>query len=269
MSQLELQLPGLPEPLVPVTPSRLAAFDACPRRYRFGYLDRPTPLQAAPRVNAVVGAVVHATLRSWWELPPAHRTPQAARRLLDRHWSDVGSTGAVESAQWRARATGWVAEHVAGLDPTDPPLATERQVTATTGTLSVSGRVDRIDDRGDELVVVDYKTGRTPSTTAEAGDSAALALYVLGVRSTLHRPCRRVELHHLPTGTVAAFDHTAASLAAHVQRAEATAASMGAASAALAAGAGADVAFPVRPGRHCLGCSFRRSCPEGREAART
>ncbi|WP_235564335.1 PD-(D/E)XK nuclease family protein [Modestobacter sp. Leaf380] len=268
MSQLELELPGMPEPLFAATPSKLAAFDACPRRYRFGYVDRPTPPQSLPRVNAVVGAAVHAALRSWWELPQSRRTPAAARQLLDRHWSDVGTAGAADSAEWRARAAGWVDEHVAGLDPADPPLATERQVTVRTATLSVSGRVDRIDDRGEELVVVDYKTGRRPSTEGEAASSPALALYVLGVRRTLRRPCSRVELHHLPTGTVAGFDHTEATLAEHVRRAEATAAAATAATAAVTAGGDTGAAFPVVTGRQCAGCSFRRSCPEGRAAVR-
>ncbi len=268
MSQLLLDLPGLPEPLFAATPSKLAAFDACPRRYRFGYVDRPTPPQALPSVNAVVGAAVHAALRSWWELPPARRTPTAARQLLDRHWSDVGTVDAADSAQWRERAAGWVDEHVAGLDPADPPLATERQVTVTTDRLSVSGRVDRIDDRGDALVVVDYKTGRRTSTEEEAASSPALALYVLGVRRTLRRPCSRVELHHLPTGTVAAFDHTEQTLAEHVRRAEATAAAVTTAVAATATGTDPDEAFPVVTGRQCSGCSFRRSCPEGRAARR-
>jgi putative RecB family exonuclease len=30
--------------------------------------------------------------------------------------------------------------------------------------LAVSGRVDRMDERGDEIVIVDYKTGRRPLT---------------------------------------------------------------------------------------------------------
>src|SRR3712207_7637725 len=87
----------------------------------------------------------------------------------------------------------------------------------------------RSDQRGDELVVVDYKTGRSVSTDDEARGSPALAAYVLGVQRTLRRPCRRVELHHLPSGTVAAFEHTERSLANHVRRAEDVAADIGAA----------------------------------------
>jgi putative RecB family exonuclease len=90
---------------------------------------------------------------------------------------------------------------------------------------------------------------------------------VLGVRRTLRRPCSRVELHHLPSGTVAAFEHTDRSLANHVRRAEDIAADIGAATEAMAAGAAPDEAFPTAPGRQCSWCDFRSSCPTGQAAA--
>jgi hypothetical protein len=86
------------------------------------------------------------------------------------------------------------------------------------------------------------------------------------VRRTLRRPCRRVELHHLPSGTVAAFEHTERSLANHVRRAEDVAADIGAATAALAGGTPADDAFPAVPGRQCGWCDYRAACPTGRAA---
>ena len=55
--------------------------------------------------------------------------------------------------------------------------------------------------------------------TDDARGSLALALYALAAARTLRRPCRRVELHHLPTGRVAAWEHTEESLARHVGRA--------------------------------------------------
>ena len=53
-------------------------FSDCPRRYRFAYVDRPTPPKGPPWAHNTVGAAVHAALRSWWDLPVERRTP--ARR---------------------------------------------------------------------------------------------------------------------------------------------------------------------------------------------
>jgi putative RecB family exonuclease len=94
-----------------------------------------------------------------------------------------------------------------------------------------------------------------------------LALYVLAVRRTLRRACRRVELHHLPTGTVAAFEHTDESLARHIARAEATAEDIVVATDTLASGADADEVFLARPTPGCAWCDFRAVCPEGRAAS--
>src|SRR4051794_4533494 len=260
-------MPGMPRRLFSATPSKLASYADCPRRYRFAYLTRPTPPKGPPWAHNTVGSTVHAALRSWWELPLGKRTPAAARQLLYGVWSRTGFRDEEQADRWRARAAGWLTDYVSGLDADEEPVGTERTVGATTERLALSGRIDRIDQRGDELVVVDYKTGRVPSTEDEARGSPALAIYVLGVRRTLRRACRRVELHHLPSGTVAAFEHDDASLREHQQRAEDVAAAIGAASAELARGAHPDSAFPAVSGPGCRWCEFRRSCPEGRAAA--
>ena len=263
----QLDLPGMPRRLFSATPSKLATFADCPRRYRFAYVERPVPPKGPPWAHNTVGSAVHAALRSWWDPPIERRTPAAARQLLYSGWSQTGFRDAEQAERWRARAAGWITDYVEGLDPADEPVGTERTVGATTERLALSGRVDRIDQRGNELVIVDYKTGRSVSTDDEARGSPALAAYVLGVRRTLRRPCNRVELHHLPSGTVAAFEHTERSLANHVRRAEDIAQDITTATEALAAGADVDTAFPPAPGRQCSWCDFRPSCPTGQAAA--
>ena len=134
------------------------------------------------------------------------------------------------------------------------------------GGIVAEGRVDRIDRRGDELVVVDYKTGR-PSTAEDARESRALALYALGAERTLRRRCVEVELHHLPSGHVAGWRHDRETLAAHVAAAERSAAALAVAAEDLAAGADPEARFPARPAPRCGSCDVRRHCPEGRAAA--
>ncbi|WP_324274173.1 PD-(D/E)XK nuclease family protein [Blastococcus brunescens] len=165
-------MPGMPRRLFSATPSKLATFADCARRYRYADVDRPTPPKGPAWAHNTVGAAVHAALRSWWDLPVAKRTTGGARQLL----------------------------------------------------------------------------------------------YVLGVRRTLRRPCSRVELHHLPSGTVAAFEHTERSLANHVRRAEDIAEDITAATERAAAGEDPDAAFPAVPGQQCSWCDFRPSCPTGQAA---
>jgi hypothetical protein len=260
----QLTLRHMPARLFACTPSRLAAFD-CPRRYRFSYVDRPAPQRGRPWAHNTVGATTHLALAKWFHLPRRQRTPQMGAHLVERNWQHVGFRDEAQSVRSRDEAAGWVHAYLTGsVEAGDDPVGVERTVATHTPRLAVSGRVDRIDERGDELVIVDYKTGRRGVGEDDARGSQALALYVLGARRTLRRACRRVELHHVPTGSVAAFEHTDESLQRHLDRAEQTAADIVSATDTLAAGAHVDEVFPPVPSNACAWCDFRQLCPEGR-----
>ena len=251
--------------LVRVTPARLGTWDDCPRRYRLTYLDRPAPVRSGGRAASTLGAVVHLALRSLFALPPVRRTPEAAARLVDRHWNSEGFRDAEQAHHYRERARAWLAEYAEGAAEVDA-VGLEQWVSVAVGGIVAEGRVDRIDRRGDELVVVDYKTGR-PSTAEDARASRALALYALGAERTLRRRCVEVELHHLPSGHVSGWRHYRETLAAHVAAAERSAAALALAADDLAAGADPEARFPARPAPRCGSCDVRRHCPEGRAAA--
>jgi RecB family exonuclease len=261
----EGQLGLFPEPtrLFACTPSRLGAFEDCPRRYRFTYVDRPTPAKGPPWAHNSLGASVHSALRGWFDLPHSRRSPSAVDSLLRATWVREGYRDEEQERQAYGRARQWLRTYLDRLEPTFEPLGVERTVAARTATLALSGRADRIDDVDGQLVIVDYKTGRTGLGTDDARSSRALALYAFAAARVFRRPCRRVELHHLPTGTVAAHEHTDESLARHLRRAEETATDAMVAVKAVKAGADPDAAFPAKPGAICGWCDFRRSCPVG------
>lgn len=264
--QGQLGLEGIPAKLVRVTPARLATWARCPRKYRMTYLDRPTPTRAGAWAHATLGAVVHNALRAFFELRPEQRTPERATMLVRQYWKSDGFAGPDQAAEYRERAQRWLADYVARLDTDSAPLAMERWVSGAEGTIIAEGRVDRIDQRCGELVIVDYKTGRHAVSVDDARDSLALALYALASRRTLRRPCHRVELHHLPTGRIVAWEHTEESLREHLARAERLAGQLQEATDAWEVGGG-NALFPPTTGRHCSWCEFRAHCPEGRQAA--
>ncbi|WP_199433921.1 RecB family exonuclease [Qaidamihabitans albus] len=273
MAQLGFDFEVQPRRLTKVTPARLATFDDCPRRYRLSYLDRPVPQRTGPWAHSTLGAVVHNALRALFDLPAERRTPARAAALVTEHWKDGGFLDAEQAAEYRERARGWVAGYVDQHDVSADPVGLERWVSASVSTdegppsLIVEGRADRIDDRDDELVIVDYKTGRREPDEDEARGAQALAMYAVAAARTLHKPCHRVELHHVPTGTVAAAEHTAQSLRRQLGRAGETAAELRTATDTLAESGDADELFPARTGRRCAWCDFRPSCTEGQRAA--
>ncbi len=263
----QLGLEGMPTRLFSCTPSRLTTWLDCPRRYRMTYLDRPTPPKGPAWAHNTVGAVVHLALARWWDLPIEKRNGPSARALLEQAWQTDGFSDADQAHRWKGFAGDMVERYADRLDPHDEPRGIERTVAFKTEGLAVSGRVDRVDDRGEELVVVDYKTGRSLLTEDDARGSMALALYALACQRTLRKPCTKVELHHVPTGKVLAWEHTEETLARHVRRAEAIATEAVAAQTGLAEGGDGAELFPPRPGTLCGWCDFARHCPEGMAAA--
>jgi RecB family exonuclease len=294
----QLGFEGMPKRLYACTPTRLGTWLDCPRRYRMTYLDRPPPAKGPPWAHNSLGASVHNALAGWWRLPRHRRTVAAAGDLLDQGWIGEGFADSLQSARYRHWARGLVETYVTGLDPASEPIGVERTVATRTELIAVSGRIDRLDDRRGsdgrgELVVVDYKTGRHVLTVDDARTSLPLALYALAAERVMRRTCRRVELHHLPTGRVLAWEHTAESLARQLSRAEDIAAECAAADerfraekdalerdGAIRDGAVEDGAvkdggqrlelpdvFPPRPGSWCGWCDYRACCPEGSAAS--
>ena len=224
----QLGFEGMPRRLYSCTPTRLPAWLDCPRRYRMSYLDRPAAAERAAlgaqqprrrrpqRAGRLVAAA--AGQADGGGRGPAGR-PGLDRRGLRRCNRSRCATGSARSRWWRGTSPG-------STRPTSPP-GVERTVATRTDKIAVSGRIDRLDARpapddeeGTELVVVDYKTGRHLLTVDDARSSLALALYALAAARALRRHCRRVELHHLPSGQVLAWAHTDESLARHLRRAE-------------------------------------------------
>jgi len=287
MAMEQLGFEGMPRRLYSCTPTRLTTWLDCPRKYRMSYLDRPAPPKGPPWAHNSLGASVHNALAGWWRLPLSRRTVQAAGALLTQGWIGEGFAGEAQSARYRDWARSLVEAYVSGLDPADEPIGVERTVATRTDKIAVSGRIDRLDARpraasaegtsvegagaeGTELVVVDYKTGRHLLSVDDARSSLALAIYALAASRALRRDCRRVELHHLPSGQVLAWEHTDESLQRHLRRAEDVAEECAEADERMRAPLPRekyDEVFPPRTGPACGWCDYLRNCPAGQAAA--
>lgn len=263
---VQAEFGGMPQRLFRASPSRLLAWLDCPRRYRMQYLDRPSPPSRPQRGHTSVGVAVHNALRDWWDLPEAARTPAAGAELVRTSWIDVGFRDADQSREWRGRAQGQVTAYLGDVDPGTQPLGVERTVSLKTDLLALQGRIDRLDERGSELAVVDYKTSRVAPTDDDARTSLPLALYAAAAWKMFRRKCVRVELHHLPTNTVAAHEHTGESLKRKIDEAESIARDARRAELDYAELGTDSSQFPASVGPLCQWCDFRAHCPAGQAA---
>ena len=256
---------GMPTPLYSGSPSRLLAWLDCPRRYRMQYLDRPRPQAGPQRAHTSVGIATHNALRDFWDLPVGQRTPAGVAELVRSSWIDVGFRDPQQSAGWRLRVRDAVTEYLRSSDRDNQPVGIERSVSLKTDEVAITGRIDRLDDRAGELVVVDYKTGRQVPTDDDARTSLPLALYAVAASRMFRRPCHRVELHHVPSGTIAAHEHTDESLARKIAEAESIASDLRRADAEFKELGVESTRFAPRTSAICSWCDFRAHCPEGQQ----
>lgn len=252
-----------------ISASKVSTWLDCPRKYWFQYVARIRVPVAWAHLS--LGTAMHDTLRDWWDEPAALRGVDHVTTVLDRHWSSRGFRDHEQAEQWRAAAAAILWRYLRTLDPQFEPLSRERTLAMRVQDVAITARIDRLDQlpAGDAIAVVDYKTGKRVPGPDDVRGSMALAIYALCVRQALRRPCSRVELHHVPSATVASWDHSDDALHRHLARVLAIAGEMRAAEARAIPEAPPQeqAAFPAVTGPLCGWCDFRSQCPQGELAA--
>ena len=235
--------------------SAIDAFLGCPLRYYFSHVAQ-VPLPSEP--SQMYGNAIHHAIKVWHQhlmkgLPIETRDVIAA---YESAWSNEGflTLAHEESmfAQGREALEAFVRRDIAaGIKP----LAIETEFKFRIGPNQLTGRFDRIDERAEGIVLVDYKSSEVHEEDAAASrakDSAKdgqLGLYALAYQETRGALPVRVELHFVGSGLVGAADVEAS----HLDRAREriTTASLGIRSAR----------FDATPdARTCAHCDYRHIC---------
>jgi len=247
-----------------LSPSQAVAYETCPRRY---VLERKLGVGAEPGVYMEFGSLIHGVVERVETAAAArseiHGTIAEALEALDRLWTPETFGGGAFDAAWRARAV-TALENLYHLWPSaGTPIGSETEVSVERDDAQWFGRVDRIEDRGGSVAIVDYKTGQ-PTRVADAAASLQLGFYLIAARED---PVVRANgeptsaemwfpMHPLKSSiAVRTFD---SSLVNEIEQRMA----------AVAAGIDAEDWHPT-PGPGCERCPVRLACPampEGKEA---
>jgi RecB family exonuclease len=127
-------------------------------------------------------------------------------------------------------------------------------VSSPTDRIVAEGRVDRIDYRDGELVIVDYKTGRQATTQAAADADEALTVYAALAERRLGRPVSRLVLDYVVAGEQVVTERPPEVLRERLDEVLATARRLR-----------DDREFTPRPGPWCAGCDLLQRCAAGQQ----
>lgn len=175
-----------------LSPSKIATFTECPRRFQYSAIDR---IEELPTIWTLKGTLVHSALEALFCLEAPHRTIDAALASLRDAAQDPGfrkelgvlELTEAEEVRFVDDAATLVESYFALEDPTEIDAVgvelrvdTELTLGDQAEPLLLRGIIDRLDRSPEgDLTVVDYKTGRAPMLGREREKLAAVETYAL------------------------------------------------------------------------------------------
>ncbi|MGH3650849.1 MAG: ATP-dependent helicase [Acidimicrobiia bacterium] len=242
-----------------LSPSQADAYQSCPRRY---VLERRLRLGDTSSVYAHLGELTHDVLeRAEGEIIGSgtrHADLDRVLEIVDEVWSEADFGTPELNDAWKEKAVEMLTHLYQRWPGKGEPVEVELEVESDIDGVRWMGRIDRLEQTGEGLRVIDYKTGTTLPRKDDVAVSIQLGFYALAVRKlrgevvasemwfprakTVGVTTRQLDMHRL--------DEVSAKLAS------------------ITASIGAEDWEP-KVGAACKGCGFRRSCPawpEGRGA---
>ena len=241
--------PPRPEPLQ-LSASAIETYQKCPMKFLFG---TAWELRGGPAGQMTFGNVMHNTIKEFVaELKKRKKVNfEEVSGIYDRFWSPAGYLDDYQEEEYKKEGLEELAKfHKSyAAAPADVLMQEKRFELPMEKEVTVLGRIDQVNRiRGDEVEVVDYKTGRA-KTQKDADSSLQLSLYALATREVLELKPERLTFYNLTTNEAVTSERDEKALA-KAREAVATTADL------IRAGE-----YPAKPGFICGYCDFRPLCP--------
>ena len=170
------------------SPSRLKLYEDCPKRYWYSHVLR---IPGMPKTFLSLGTLMHDICE------------QVATRIKAGDEVSVEEALAILEAKWRPSVYDFVEQEQEDRAEAESMIQAfmVRQATKDTRIIDlekkvrvdveghiIEGYVDRIDDKGDSLQVIDYKTTKERTSKPKLKKDFQMALYQLGVAQAYGKP---------------------------------------------------------------------------------
>jgi len=213
--------------------SQLAAFEKCPLQYKFGFI-----LKIPIKGKAVFsfGKTMHATFYNFLKNVNALRQAQGKQKnlfgiaerpvdkkkgkddnfgmlteLYEKNWLDEWYENKKQKEDYYKLGKKIIKDFYGEFEKNPPnilkinnDLALELPFNLKIGGYNLYGVIDRIDDLGDGVKIVDYKTGK-PKKKLEADDKSQLLIYQIAAEEVLGIKPKELAYYYLDDGSQASF----------------------------------------------------------------
>lgn len=244
--------------------SRLAAFETCPLKYRYAYVDRVELEERPEAIEAFMGKRVHEALHKLYSDRMLSKSDTLDEILecydeaWGKNWSDDVRIVRSEYTPQNYYETGrrCIADYYGRYSPFDEgrTLGLEQRVTINIGGYRLTGYIDRLSLNNGRYEIHDYKTSRSLPPQSYFDEDRQLALYHIGV-SGMWKDAGQVDLvwHYLmydremrSCRTPECLEQIKSSVIALIHRIE---------------GAEKEYDFPATESELCNWCEYSSLCP--------
>ncbi len=186
--------------VLPLSFRQVDDYMTCPYKYRYIHILR-VPVLRDHRV--VYGAALHEAVQEYNRRKARHQAVTADDLIahFERSWVNEGFLSREHEDQRMEAGRAAVRRFFEFQEASGTvPTFVEREFRFPIGATLLRGRWDRVDVRGGEVVIIDFKSTdvRAPEDAdRRARDSEQLAIYALAYREVFGRLPDRVELHFL------------------------------------------------------------------------
>lgn len=171
--------------------SQIETFRICPLHYKLKYIYKiPTP----PSSSQSFGNTFHITMKTFYEAVGRGEKPteKLMYKLLEENWIPEGYLGKKHEKDSIEKAKKFLKHYLKTyFDPKVGPAAMEQPFAVSLSGLRVGGKIDRLDVHDGTLEIIDYKTGATALSQAQADNDLQLSIYGLAATSINEPPFAR------------------------------------------------------------------------------
>jgi len=242
--------PEIPERLH-LSASAIDTYEACPLKFRMGRIDGIP--QNAKKPELIFGNIIHSVLQRFHE-PKKELSIKRIIRLLDEEWKKDDFDYSVREEKFKEQGIEILKKYVKNISKNLPTvIKREEQFSFDIGPITIRGAIDRIDQLGDGIEIVDYKTSKSSTSAKTNFQLAIYSMYLeqledpllggIPIQSSLYflrdeeKPIRS---HNFTSDQIGLAKEKIIDVAAGIRNKE----------------------FSPKTGRHCDWCDFKAlACP--------
>jgi len=231
------------------SPSRLKTYDDCPQKYYFNYVLKIPGLRKS---FFSLGTAVHGVCEHVAKDLMQGKAVDEERALdyLDAEWNAEEYESVTKEQQDKALAQEMVRSFLARQAGKESEIiGIEKWIQLEMNGRLFRGKVDRIDQTADGLIVYDYKTSKNRTSRPELRKDFQMALYSLGIAELFEKPVQSVGHWYLRMDQEWMVELTEDELASTVERIDEVTTGI------------ENHQFEAKPGyRTCMYCDYQELC---------